>query len=140
MGEVYSGRDTRLGRDVALKILPAVFASDPDRVARFEREARVLASLDHPSIAAIHGLEESNSVRALVLALVDGPTLADRIAAGPIALEEPDRSSNRRSCRVRTRGRRHPPRLKARQHQNHVGRNGEGAGFWLSESTRTTRR
>ncbi len=88
MGEVWKARDTKLGRDVALKILPAAFASDPDRMARFEREARVLASLDHPNIAAIYGLEESNGVRALVLALVDGSTLADRIAAGPIPLNE----------------------------------------------------
>jgi serine/threonine protein kinase len=71
MGEVWKARDTKLGRDVALKILPAAFASDPDRMARFEREARVLASLDHPNIAAIYGLEESNGVRALVLALID---------------------------------------------------------------------
>ena len=88
MGEVWKARDTKLGRDVALKILPAAFASDPDRMARFEREARVLASLDHPNIAAIYGLEESDGVRALVLALIDGPTLADRIAAGPIPLDE----------------------------------------------------
>jgi len=88
MGEVWKARDTKLGRDVALKILPAAFASDPDRMARFEREARVLASLDHPNIAAIYGLEESNGVRALVLALVDGPTLAERIAAGPIPFDE----------------------------------------------------
>ena len=88
MGEVWKARDTKLGRDVALKILPTAFASDPDRMARFEREARVLASLDHPNIAAIYGLEESDGVRALVLALIDGPTLADRIAAGPIPLDE----------------------------------------------------
>ena len=88
MGEVWKARDTKLGRDVALKILPTAFASDPDRMARFEREARVLASLDHPNIAAIYGIEESEGVRALVLALVDGPTLADRIAAGRIPLDE----------------------------------------------------
>lgn len=88
MGEVWKARDTKLGRDVALKILPTALASDSDRVARFEREARVLASLDHPNIAAIYGLEKSGGVRALVLALIDGPTLADRIAAGPIALDE----------------------------------------------------
>jgi len=88
MGEVWKAHDTKLGRDVALKILPAAFASDLDRMARFEREARVLASLDHPNIAAIFGLEDSDGVRALVLALIDGPTLADRIAAGPIPLDE----------------------------------------------------
>jgi Tol biopolymer transport system component len=88
MGEVYRARDTRLNRDVALKILPEIFAADPDRMARFEREARVLAALNHPHIAAIHGLEESGSTRALVMELLEGPTLADRIAAGPIPLDE----------------------------------------------------
>jgi serine/threonine protein kinase len=88
MGEVYRAKDTKLGRDGALKLLPAAFASDPDRMARFEREARVLASLDHPNIAAIYGLEDSNGVRALVLALIKGPTLAERMAAAPIPLDE----------------------------------------------------
>jgi eukaryotic-like serine/threonine-protein kinase len=83
MGEVWRARDTRLARDVALKILPESFASDPDRLARFEREARLLASLNHPNIGAIYGFEE----RALVLELVEGGTLADRIALGPIPLE-----------------------------------------------------
>src|SRR5215510_13134248 len=73
MGEVYRARDTNLNRDVALKVLPPPLALDPDRVARFRREARVLAALSHPSIAAIHGLEESEGVQALVLELVDGP-------------------------------------------------------------------
>src|SRR5438045_1382125 len=88
MGLVYRARDTKLGRDVALKILPDLFASDADRLARFQREAQVLASLNHPNIAAIYGLEDSGGVRALVLELVEGPTLADRIAQGPIPLEE----------------------------------------------------
>jgi serine/threonine-protein kinase len=82
MGEVYRARDARLGRDVALKILPGAFASDADRMARFQREAQVLASLNHPNIGAIHGLEEADGVRALVLELVEGPTLADRLASG----------------------------------------------------------
>src|SRR6058998_3109551 len=86
MGEVYRARDTKLGRDVAIKILPEVFAADPERLARFEREAHLLASLNHPHIAAIYGLEESNGARALVLELVEGPTLAERIAQGPIPL------------------------------------------------------
>ena len=72
MGEVYRARDTKLGRDVALKILPRLFTSDPERLARFEREARVLASLNHPHIGAIYGLEDADGVRALVLELVDG--------------------------------------------------------------------
>src|SRR5262245_33531424 len=72
MGEVYRARDTRLDRDVALKVLPDLFASDPERLARFQREARVLASLNHPNVAAIHGVEEESGVRALVLELVEG--------------------------------------------------------------------
>jgi len=88
MGEVYRARDTRLNRDVALKVLPDAFARDLQRLARFEREAQTLAALNHPHIAHIHGVEESNGVRALVLELVDGPTLADRIAQGPIPADE----------------------------------------------------
>ena len=88
MGEVYRARDTKLDRDVALKVLPEAFTSDPDRLARFEREAKVLASLNHSNIGGIHGLEESDGVKALVLELVDGPTLADRIATGPIPVDE----------------------------------------------------
>ncbi|HEV2233476.1 MAG TPA: serine/threonine-protein kinase, partial [Terriglobia bacterium] len=82
MGEVYRARDTKLGREVALKVLPAEFARDADRMARFEREAQVLASLNHPNIASIYGLEESGGVRALVMELVEGPTLAERIVVG----------------------------------------------------------
>ena len=78
----YRATDTKLNRDVALKVLPAAFASDPDRLARFQREAQVLTSLNHPDIAAIHGLEEVEGVRALILELVEGPTLADRIRQG----------------------------------------------------------
>src|SRR5213595_1303933 len=83
MGEVYRAHDTKLNRDVALKILPDAFASDPDRLARFTREAQTLAALNHPHIAHIHGLEDANGVPALVMELVEGPTLADRIATGP---------------------------------------------------------
>ena len=88
MGEVYRAHDTKLGRDVALKVLPDLFADDPERLARFQREARVLASLNHPNIASIYGLEESEGVRALVLELVEGPTLAERIAQGAIPVDE----------------------------------------------------
>jgi eukaryotic-like serine/threonine-protein kinase len=88
MGEVYRARDTKLKREVAIKVLPAALARDPDRLARFEREARLMASLDHPNIGAIYGIEESNHTLALVLALIEGPTLADRIATGPVPLEE----------------------------------------------------
>jgi eukaryotic-like serine/threonine-protein kinase len=83
MGEVYRARDTRLGRDAAIKVLPPIFAADPDRLARFEREARMLAAVNHPHIATIHGIEELDGVRGLVLELVEGPTLAERIADGP---------------------------------------------------------
>jgi len=96
MGEVYRARDEKLNRDVALKVLPEVFALDPDRLARFKREAQVLASLNHPNIAAIYGFEDSSpsadsgqaAVQALVLELVEGPTLAYRIAQGTISLDE----------------------------------------------------
>ena len=88
MGEVYRACDSRVNRSVALKILPELFAADPDRLARFKREAHVLASLNHPHIGAIYGLEESHGVPALVLELVEGPTLADRIARGPMPVEE----------------------------------------------------
>ena len=88
MGEVYRARDSKLNREVAIKVLPEAFAQDPERVARFQREAQVLASLNHPNIAAIYGLEESDGIRALVMELVEGPTLADRIAAGPIPFDE----------------------------------------------------
>ena len=88
MGEVYRARDSKLRRDVALKMLPDAFAADPQRMERFAREAQVLASLNHPNIAAIYGLEESEGVRALVMELVEGPTLAERISQGPLPLEE----------------------------------------------------
>src|SRR5512145_2754617 len=84
MGEVYQAKDQVLGRDVAIKVLPEEFAKDADRVARFRREARLLASLNHPNIAAIHGLEESGGVQFLVLELVEGKTLADQLMCGEI--------------------------------------------------------
>ena len=88
MGEVYRARDTRLGRDVAIKILPGEWMADSQRLARLEREARALASLNHSNIATIHGIEEHDGIRALVLELVEGDTLADRIRAGPMAIPE----------------------------------------------------
>jgi Tol biopolymer transport system component len=88
MGEVYRARDTALKRDVAIKVLPDVLTSDPDRLARFEREAQTLAALNHPNIAQIHGLERSGDTPAIVMELVEGPTLADRIRTGPIPLDE----------------------------------------------------
>src|SRR5687767_8195178 len=88
MGKVWRAHHTGLKRDDALKVLPDAFASDPDRLARFQREAQVLASLNHPNIAHVHGLERSDGVQALVMELVEGPTLADRIAQGPIPVDE----------------------------------------------------
>jgi serine/threonine protein kinase len=88
MGEVYRARDTTLGRDVALKVLPAIFTADRDRLARFEREARTLATLNHPHIGAIYGLEEHDNIRVLVLEIVEGSTLATRLAKRPLPLME----------------------------------------------------
>jgi serine/threonine protein kinase len=88
MGEVYRAKDSKLGRDVAIKVLPDEFAKDADRVARFQREAKLLASLNHPNIAAIYGLEEFGGTNFLVLELVEGDTLADQIKKGPIPVEE----------------------------------------------------
>ena len=88
MGDVYQATDSKLGRSVAIKFLPEAFSHDNERVARFEREARVLASLNHPNIAAIHGVEESGGRHFLVMELVPGDTLADRIERGPIPIDE----------------------------------------------------
>jgi eukaryotic-like serine/threonine-protein kinase len=91
MGAVYRAKDTKLNRDVAIKVLPDAFASDADRLARFQREAQTLAALNHPNIAQIHGLEESNGVRALVMELVDGEDLSAVIARGPVPPAEAPR-------------------------------------------------
>src|SRR5215204_7045305 len=88
MGEVYRATDTNLKRAVAIKVLPASVASDAERLARFQREAEVLASLNHPNIAAIYGLEKSDGTTALVMELVEGPTLAERIAQGTLPVDE----------------------------------------------------
>ncbi|MHB8525928.1 MAG: protein kinase domain-containing protein [Candidatus Acidiferrales bacterium] len=88
MGEVYRARDTKLGREVALKVLPEAFASDAQRMARLRREAQVLASLNQTNIASIYGFEDSGSTHALVMELVEGPTLADRIKTGAIPIDE----------------------------------------------------
>src|SRR5262245_32259550 len=88
MGEVYRARDTRLGRSVAVKLLPEMFARDEERIARFQREAKVLASLNHPNIAALYGLEESDKRHFLVMELVEGDTLAQRMVRGSIPVED----------------------------------------------------
>ena len=88
MGEVFRARDTKLGRDVALKILPAELSGDPEREARFQREARALASLQHPNVASIYGFEEADGVRFLVMELVEGAELTERMKAGPMPVDE----------------------------------------------------
>jgi serine/threonine protein kinase len=88
MGELYKARDTKLDRDVAIKVLPPAFTADPERISRLEREAKTLASLNHPNIAHIYGLEDSTTAPALIMEFVDGPTLADRIAKGAIPIDE----------------------------------------------------
>src|ERR1700694_2939147 len=88
MGEVYRARDSKLGRDVAIKVLPANFVNDPERLSRFQREARMLAALNHANIATIYGLEQSGGVHCLVMELVSGETLAERVKAGPVGIEE----------------------------------------------------
>ena len=136
MGEVYRARDTTLGRDVAIKVLPAFFANDPDRLARLAREARLLAALNHPHIATIHGLEEADGVRALVMELVEGPTLAERLAHGPRRNREDGlaagrsaahRRADRRGPRSGPREGHHPPRREAGQHQAQSRRQRQGA-------------
>ena len=119
MGEVYRARDTKLGRDVALKVLPETFASDPERMVRFEREAKVLASLNHPNIAAIYGFEDSSGacsparapLRALVMELVEGPTLAERIGGSLAPGLGPAGACLKASAtQTRAQGPRHPER------------------------------
>src|SRR5262245_14264583 len=135
MGEVYRARDTKLNRDVALKILPESFALDPDRLARFKREALVLASLNHPNIGGIYGFEESNGVQALVLELVDGPTLADRIAQGPIPVGEALAIGKQIAEALEAaheKGVIHP-RFEACEHQDHTGWRGEGPRLRVGE-------
>src|ERR1700739_1256121 len=89
MGEVYQAHDTKLGRDVAIKVLPEAFAHDPDRLSRFQREAKMLASLNHPNIATVYGLEQSNGAGYLVMELVSGETLAERVKRdGAVPTEE----------------------------------------------------
>ena len=109
MGEVYRAHDDKLGRDVAIKVLPPAFTADPERRARFEREARMLATLNHPHIGAIYSVEEADGVRGLVLELVEGETLAERIANAPARYRRRrgarDCAADRRRARRRSRAR-----------------------------------
>jgi len=119
MGEVYRATDTNLARQVAIKVLPEAVAADAERLARFDREAKILAALNHPNIAAIYGLEKSGGTTALVMELVEGPTLADRIGKGPILRrgrrEEREGQGAARHCSTR----RFPHR--ARRPARHLG-------------------
>ena len=144
MGEVYRARDAKLGREVAIKVLPPAFTSDPGRLARFDREARTLAALNHPNICAIHGFEHADEIRFLVLELVGGETLADRLAgtrgtapavrALPRARRPAHRATDRAGARLRPRARHRPSRSETGEHQNHAGWRGEGAGLRSRQS------
>ena len=131
MGEVYRAHDTRLNRNVAIKSLPATFAHDPERVARFKREAQLLAALNHPHIAGIYGLEESSGAQFLVLELVEGGTLADRLAKGPLRLRRraEDRERDHRCARSGSRQGHRPSRPEAGQHRADCRWPGEGPRF-----------
>lgn len=145
MGEVYRARDTRLGRDVALKVLSSPVAGDAERLSRFQREARVLATLNHPNIAAIYGLEESGGVPALVMELVEGPTLEERVHRGTATRHHSDPAdtgfdiahrrsaadcrADRRRARVRARSRHRSPRFKTGKYQNLLRWESQGPGF-----------
>jgi len=132
MGEVYRARDTRLDRSVAIKILPESFAHDPQRLARFEREAKTLATLSHPNIAIIHGFEEEEGIQALVMELIEGPTLAERIALQAIPLDEALAIAKQ----IASAGDR-PSGSQAREHQGAPGRDCEDTGFRPRQGART---
>ena len=130
MGEVYRARDLRLKREVAIKILPEEFSLDADRVSRFQREAEVLASLNHTNIAAIYDVQEAGDTRFLVLELVEGQNLADRLSRGPIPVDESLRMPSRlaKRCRLHTK-RCDSSRSEARECEDHSGRKSKGIGF-----------
>ena len=138
MGEVFRARDEKLDRDVALKVLPDLLASDPDRLARFQREAKLLASLNHPGIASIYGFEESDGVQALVLELVEGPTLAERIAEGPISPDEALAIAYQMADALEAAHAegRDPPRPETHQCEDQRGRHGQSVGLGLGEGDR----
>jgi len=118
MGLVYRARDTNLNRDVALKVLPDAFADDAERLARFTREAQTLASLNHPNIAHVHGFEQFGGLRALVMELVEGDDLSQRITRGAIPVDEAaDGQTDRGSPRGRASAGHRSPRSQAREHQ-----------------------
>src|SRR5262245_37570643 len=140
MGVVWKATDTTLGRDVAIKVLPEVFARDPDRMARFEREARMLAALNHPRIAAIYGVGLADGVRFLAMEPVDGEDrgVSVRSCAMPAAGagSRGHRATDRRGPRVRSREGHHPPRSEAGKHQTDCGRTGQGVGLRARQGAR----
>ena len=138
MGEVYRAKDTTLNRDVAIKVLPEAFAQDADRLARFTREAQVLASLNHPNIAAIYGIENARPGDGTGRGR--GLVAAYRTRRAPSRRSPPHRASNRRSARSRAQRGHHSPRSQTREHQGPRRRHGEGARFRSRQSTRAGRR
>ncbi len=141
MGVVYRATDTKLGRQVAIKVLPELFAKDPERLARFKREAQMLAALNHPNIAAIHGLEESGATHYLVLELVPGPTLAEKLKGRTAAAggSGGDRRADGGSVRGGAREGDHAPGLEAGQREDHAGGQGKGAGLRAGQAVPTSR-
>ncbi len=135
MGEVYKARDTKLGREVAIKVLPAAFAENEERLARFEREARLLASLNHSNIATLFNLQESEGTHFLVLELVPGETLAERIAKGPIPVNEalPLFEQIAEGLESAHNEGHHPPGSETCQHQGDARGEDQGIGFWLGK-------
>ena len=139
MGEVYQAHDTKLGRDVAIKVLPEAFAHDPERLSRFQREAKMLASLNHPNIATIHGLEQSGGTSYLVMELVPGETLQERVRARRGSSHRRSAhhcEADSRSTRSRARKRNHSPRSETSECEVDARRKSEGAGFRFGESVR----
>ncbi len=138
MGVVWKAHDTTLGRDIAIKVLPDLFASDPERLARFEREARLLASLNHPRIAAIYGFHAEGGVRFLAMELAEGESLAARLTHGPLPVADSlrDCAPARRSARGGARARHHPPRSEARQHHGGARWHREGARLRARQGAR----
>ena len=142
MGEVYTARDQQLERDVAIKVLPEAFAHDQLRIDRFRREAQLLAALNHPNIATIHGLEDDDGALYLVMELVPGQTLAERLHSGRLPLDETLRvcRSARRSARCRTSARHRASRHQASQHQADARRQGQDPGLRPGEVGRRRER
>ena len=136
MGEVYQAHDTKLGRDVAIKVLPEAFAHDPERLSRFQREAKMLAALNHPNIATIYGLEQANGTSYLVMELVAGENAggahqARRRAGGRGSAD--DCAADRRGAGSGARERHRTSRSEARECEGHAGRHRQGAGLWFGE-------